>query len=103
MNHIQLPQPAEAALVLPQQERVERHRKPLVQPLNIKPHVDHQPQEHAVPHPAPIVPYRPRRLDPNPFPPLRRGIRGRGGMNHFYDRNMIRGEIGEKMTTLKRN
>ncbi|KAL6279323.1 hypothetical protein ACE6H2_016204 [Prunus campanulata] len=39
---------------------------------------------------APAVPpYRPRRMDPNPFPPLARGRRGRGGINPFAnnDRN----------------
>ncbi|CAL9001125.1 unnamed protein product [Prunus brigantina] len=30
-----------------------------------------------------VLPYRPRRMDPNPFPPLARGRRGRGGINPF--------------------
>ncbi|CAL2239127.1 unnamed protein product [Prunus armeniaca] len=36
-----------------------------------------------------VLPYRPRRMDPNPFPPLARGRRGRGGINPFAnnDRN----------------
>ncbi|CAL8153035.1 unnamed protein product [Prunus armeniaca] len=32
-----------------------------------------------LPEPPAMLPYRPRRMDPNPFPPLARGRRGRGG------------------------
>ncbi|CAL2259856.1 unnamed protein product [Prunus armeniaca] len=40
-----------------------------------------------------VLPYIPRRMDPNPFPPSvrgRRGRRGRGGINPFAnnDRNI---------------
>ena len=53
---------------------------------------------HAAPHDQPlallpeapaVLPYRPRRMDPNPFPPPARGRRGRGGNNLFanHDRN----------------
>ncbi|CAL9005278.1 unnamed protein product, partial [Prunus brigantina] len=54
-------------------------------------------QEHEAPplallpkQPA-VLPYRPRSMDPNPFPPLARGRRGRGGINHFAnnDRNRL--------------
>ncbi|CAL8168064.1 unnamed protein product [Prunus armeniaca] len=36
-----------------------------------------------------VLSYSPRRMDPNPFPPLARGRRGRGGINPFAnnDRN----------------
>ncbi|CAL2246212.1 unnamed protein product [Prunus armeniaca] len=36
-----------------------------------------------------VLPYRPRRMDPNPFPPPARGRKGRGGINSFAnnDRN----------------
>ncbi|CAL8087294.1 unnamed protein product [Prunus armeniaca] len=38
-----------------------------------------------------ILPYRPRRMDPTPFPPPARGRRGRGGINLFAnnDRNRL--------------
>ncbi|KAI5329628.1 hypothetical protein L3X38_029025 [Prunus dulcis] len=41
------------------------------------------------PEPPAVLPYRPRRMDPNPFPPPARGRRGRGGNNLFanHDRN----------------
>ncbi|KAL6269663.1 hypothetical protein ACE6H2_026574 [Prunus campanulata] len=40
---------------------------------------------------APAVPpYRPRRVDPNPFPPLARGRRGRGGINPFANNHRNR-------------
>ncbi|CAL2239198.1 unnamed protein product [Prunus armeniaca] len=38
-----------------------------------------------------VLPYRPRKMDPNPFPPPARGRRGRGGINPFAnnDRNKL--------------
>ena len=38
-----------------------------------------------------MLPYRPRRMDPNPFPLLVRDRRGRGGINPFAnnDRNRL--------------
>ncbi|CAL2265141.1 unnamed protein product [Prunus armeniaca] len=41
------------------------------------------------PKPPTVLPYRPRRMDLNPFPPPARGKRGKGGNNHFAnnDRN----------------
>ncbi|KAI5338468.1 hypothetical protein L3X38_017739 [Prunus dulcis] len=41
------------------------------------------------PEPPAVLPYRPRRMDPNPFPPPARGRRGRRGNNLFanHDRN----------------
>ncbi|XP_034222874.1 uncharacterized protein LOC117633260 [Prunus dulcis] len=43
------------------------------------------------PEPPAVLPYRPRRMDPNPFPPPARGRRGRGGNNLFanHDRNRL--------------
>ncbi|CAL8996878.1 unnamed protein product [Prunus brigantina] len=37
-----------------------------------------------------MLPYRPRRMDPNPFPPPARGRRGRGGNNLFANNNRDR-------------
>ncbi|CAL2266095.1 unnamed protein product [Prunus armeniaca] len=47
------------------------------------------PQDHPMeilPEQPAVVPYRPRRMDPNPFPPPARGRRGRGG-NYPYVNN----------------
>ncbi|CAL8136659.1 unnamed protein product [Prunus armeniaca] len=45
-----------------------------------------------LPEPPTVLPYRPRRMDSNPSPPLARGRRGRGGNNLFAnnDRNRPR-------------
>ncbi|CAL9013036.1 unnamed protein product [Prunus brigantina] len=50
------------------------------------------PQDHPLailPEQPVVLPYRPRRMDPNPFPPPARGRRGRGGNYPFAnnDRN----------------
>ncbi|CAL2257101.1 unnamed protein product [Prunus armeniaca] len=47
------------------------------------------PQDHPMeilPKQPAVLPYRPRRMDPNPFPPPARGRRGRGG-NYPYANN----------------
>ncbi|KAI5343514.1 hypothetical protein L3X38_011390 [Prunus dulcis] len=51
------------------------------------------PRDHPLPllPEAPVVlPYRPRRMDPNSFPPLVRGRRGRGVVNPFANNDKNR-------------
>ncbi|CAL2259836.1 unnamed protein product [Prunus armeniaca] len=57
-----------------------------------KPHPIPQDQPLALlPEPPAVLPYRPRRMDPNPFPPPARGRRGGRGNNLFAnnDRNRL--------------
>ncbi|CAL9017940.1 unnamed protein product [Prunus brigantina] len=57
-----------------QQNQLEPQHIPRDQPLAL------------LPEPPAVLPYRPRRMDPNPFPPPARGRRGRGG-NHPFANN----------------
>ncbi|CAL8082531.1 unnamed protein product [Prunus armeniaca] len=71
--------PEGPAPVQMQQNQPEPHPIPQDQPLAL------------LPEPPAVLPYRPRRMDPNPFPPPARGRRGGRGNNLFAnnDRNRL--------------
>ncbi|CAL8175146.1 unnamed protein product [Prunus armeniaca] len=56
--------------------------QPIPQP--VAPHNQHLT---LLPEPLAVLPYRPRRMDPNPFLPPTRGRRGRWGNNPFANNN----------------
>ncbi|CAL9009181.1 unnamed protein product, partial [Prunus brigantina] len=65
-----------------------------VQMQQNQPEPQHIPQDQPLallPEPPAVLPYRPRRIDPNPFPPPARGRRGGRGNNLFAnnDRNRL--------------
>ncbi|CAL2270659.1 unnamed protein product [Prunus armeniaca] len=71
-------QPEGPAPVQIQQNQPEPHLIPQDQPLAL------------LPKPPAVLPYRPRRMDPNPFPPPTRGRRGGRGNNIFANNDKNR-------------
>ncbi|CAL2256885.1 unnamed protein product [Prunus armeniaca] len=71
------PAPVHAPQNQPEPPPIPQHVAPQDQPLAF------------LPEAQVVLPYRPRSMDPNPFPPPTRGRRGRGGINPFTnnDRN----------------
>ncbi|CAL2228340.1 unnamed protein product [Prunus armeniaca] len=75
--------PKGPAPVQMQQNQPEPHPIPQDQPLAL------------LPEPPTVLPYRPRRMDPNPFPPHARGRRGkRGGRGNNLFANNDRNRLG---------
>ncbi|CAL2277452.1 unnamed protein product [Prunus armeniaca] len=57
-----------------------------------RPVVPHDQPLALMPEQPTVLPYIPRRMDPNQFPPLARGRRGRGRINPFANK-----QTGEKL------
>ncbi|CAL9025003.1 unnamed protein product [Prunus brigantina] len=94
LGEVQAGQRGEALPVQEREAPVRPEGPAPVQMQQNQPEPQHIPQDQPLallPEPPAVLPYRPRRIDPNPFPPPARGRRGGRGNNLFAnnDRNRL--------------